>query len=895
MILMSAAFLTIAVISRYIVLSHGRSLVAEAEDPLDSTPPPWLFLPVKQCPIELARSVFTEDDLYALSNDQVDAFTAIEVDGRCPPLSRACGSFAEWLAEESALRAVAVRNTIAHAWDQYAIHAMGADEIDVVHGEPAAEWGGTFAVQLIDSLDTLYLAGFHQQFDDAIEWLVDNVHYDHHINVNVFETTIRQLGGLLSAYHLSGLPRQDDRWGAQHEPFYDREDLLDSAVSLGERLMRAFPLPLHLQPDRNVTAATVAGDVEGGVCVGWRCESMMAWEFEELLASDVNLRTGETQNLAHFASLAEVGTLQLELKMLSELTGDCRFSQAADATLDLIERKLQISDQGLAPILLVPYTLSPPRANMDPRCHPFLPPEYMVYFNMKLVQDQEGGEGEATVSDPVVYPPRCPVFSLGARGDSFYEYLVKEWISTGRSDPVLEKMIAGFLQQLPILLVKTTYTPPPLPYNITSTPPDSPLVQGLAEGSLHFPAKEMVYVREVIGDQGTIEGSFRAYLAVKRWKEEMGFVDRDAGASQHGEEEGESGEDAEAAALVRQFHAIMPKSPIGDPKMDHLVCFLPGLIMLLVASGFFEHRRKKPTPTFTKDQYVWVAEEVAKTCVHSYFRTVTGLAPEIVRFDAKGMVDDLGAMHSLLRPETIESLFYLNRFSAWTPRPRPKVTQPADQAGSDESPQRRAMSVERERELREAIKGLRYRNFGWRIYRAIETVAKVPYGYASVENVQRWPPTLLGRCHTFVSAETFKYLYLLYAEPPLSRHRPRHPHRADDTTVPLDLDSIVFNTEAHPLPILRKGGRCGRVARAKHSERKRRRQKKRQEEMRAVDATARNCTPASGVCVGRLATAMSLSEIPSAAAGPSSHPRCARMTLSSVFAPVCQAHERMWL
>ncbi|KAF4734338.1 Endoplasmic reticulum mannosyl-oligosaccharide 1,2-alpha-mannosidase [Perkinsus olseni] len=39
----------------------------------------------------------------------------------------------------------------------------------------------------------------------------------------------------------------------------------------------------------------------------------------------------------------------------------------------------------------------------------------------------------------------------------------------------------------------------------------------------------------------------------------------------------------------------------------------------------------------------------------------TGLAPEITRFDAHGLVDDVGAMHNLLRPEAIEALWYMWR------------------------------------------------------------------------------------------------------------------------------------------------------------------------------------------------------------------------------------------
>ena len=58
-----------------------------------------------------------------------------------------------------------------------------------------------------------------------------------------------------------------------------------------------------------------------------------------------------------------------------------------------------------------------------------------------------------------------------------------------------------------------------------------------------------------------------------------------------------------------------------------------------------------------------LAEEIARTCYNMYNMTGTGLSPEIVYF---GVTDDQQEMyirpadsHNLLRPEYVESLFYL--------------------------------------------------------------------------------------------------------------------------------------------------------------------------------------------------------------------------------------------
>ena len=44
--------------------------------------------------------------------------------------------------------------------------------------------------------------------------------------------------------------------------------------------------------------------------------------------------------------------------------------------------------------------------------------------------------------------------SLGGRGDSFYEYLLKEWIFTGKQDSGLRGLYDAFLSALPALLVE---------------------------------------------------------------------------------------------------------------------------------------------------------------------------------------------------------------------------------------------------------------------------------------------------------------------------------------------------------------------------------------------------------------------------------------------------------
>jgi len=167
-------------------------------------------------------------------------------------------------------------------------------------------------------------------------------------------------------------------------------------------------------------------------------------------------------------------------------------------------------------------------------------------------------------------------------------------------------------------------------------------------------------------------------------------------------------------------------------KMDHLVCFLPGSLALGTLYG---------CPTW----HLALAEDIISTCMAMY-NTKSGLAPEIVKFDKGRMFISTHDEFSLLRPETLESLFIL-----W------RVTH---------------------KQL--------YRDWSWSIFSALERSAKSEEGhYSSISHIKR--PTLKrsDSMESFLLAETLKYLYLI-----------QEPNEV------LPLTKYVFNTEAHPLPIL---------------------------------------------------------------------------------------------
>jgi mannosyl-oligosaccharide alpha-1,2-mannosidase len=108
------------------------------------------------------------------------------------------------------------------------------------------------------------------------------------------------------------------------------------------------------------------------------------------------------------------------------------------------------------------------------------------------------------------------------------------------------------------------------------------------------------------------------------------------------------------------------------------------------------------------------------------------------------MIQDMsvGTSWNILRPETVESLFYLWRLTG----------------------------------------NKTYQEWGWNIFEAFEKNSRIESGYVGLKDVNTGVKD--NKMQSFFLAETLKYLYLLFSP----------------TTV-IPLDEWVFNTEAHPLKI----------------------------------------------------------------------------------------------
>ena len=99
---------------------------------------------------------------------------------------------------------------------------------------------GNFSVTLVDALDTFVVLNDPPGFERAVQNTIQWVSFDVNTKPQVFETTIRVLGGLLSGHIYA------EREGQPfHLPWYKGE-LLGLAYDLGLRLLPAFSTPTGL-------------------------------------------------------------------------------------------------------------------------------------------------------------------------------------------------------------------------------------------------------------------------------------------------------------------------------------------------------------------------------------------------------------------------------------------------------------------------------------------------------------------------------------------------------------------------------------------------------------------------------------------------------------------------
>ena len=124
-----------------------------------------------------------------------------------------------------------IRLAFVKSWNSYKKYAWMYDELTPVSGEGKDTFGG-WAATLVDTLDTLWIMELGDEFRHAaaaavtLDWSKTK-----DTSCNFFETTIRHLGGLLSAYDLS-----------------KEAALLEKAIELGDMLYTAYDTDNRMPP-----------------------------------------------------------------------------------------------------------------------------------------------------------------------------------------------------------------------------------------------------------------------------------------------------------------------------------------------------------------------------------------------------------------------------------------------------------------------------------------------------------------------------------------------------------------------------------------------------------------------------------------------------------------------
>ena len=103
----------------------------------------------------------------------------------------------KWTPARKAMYRERARGAFTHAWDSYNTHAGNSDELKPLSCKGGAMHFGGLGLTLVDALDTLAVLGNRTEFRRVVRWIEDNLDLDTDVNVSLFESNIRVLGGLI--------------------------------------------------------------------------------------------------------------------------------------------------------------------------------------------------------------------------------------------------------------------------------------------------------------------------------------------------------------------------------------------------------------------------------------------------------------------------------------------------------------------------------------------------------------------------------------------------------------------------------------------------------------------------------------------------------------------------
>ncbi|CAO3646991.1 unnamed protein product [Cunninghamella echinulata] len=217
-------------------------------------------------------------------------------------------------------------------------------------------------------------------------------------------------------------------------------------------------------------------------------------------------------------------------------------------------------------------------------------------------------------------------------------------------------------------------------------------------------------------------------------------------------------------------------SDYKDPTMDHLSCFVPGMIAI-------------GSKTFNRPEDLDIAIGTLESCIHIYRTSGTGLGAEMWLFNGgekydkdnfKKSLDKLAGTYQIDDNSNNNNVHYQTDYKL-PPRPtRLDQIRVIDAAYHLQPETLESLFI-----LYRITGDQKYQEIGWEIFEAIEKHCKTESGYASINDVDEKnysKVNQMGSTESFLFVEMFKYLYLLFSPPEV-----------------ISLDQYVFNTKGHPL------------------------------------------------------------------------------------------------
>ncbi|RPA80951.1 seven-hairpin glycosidase [Ascobolus immersus RN42] len=651
-------------------------------------------------------------------------------------------------------RLEAVKTEVLHAYRSYRDKAFLHDEVRPISGRPNDPFGGK-AATLVDSLDTLFLVGAEKEFEEAVK-AVEGIDWTiWRGSIPVFESNIRYLGGLLGAYDVSGGEKGPGKV------------LLKKAEELAKVLMGVFDTPNRM-PILHY-----------------------AWEPEEV---------ADPQRAPSRAVTAELASLSLEFTRLSQLTHNPLYYDAVHRiTILLAEYQNRTLIPGLFPAIVDASGCGAPLDTVKPA-----PVVVDMSEEEKPEYPKDGlGEEEENRRRKLVGVELddCPLanrkglerpnwwynehYQQGGMVDSAYEYLIKNYILLGGTEPLYAEMF-NFSQTVakarlyfrPLIPGSAAADKERgfkilLPGQVVVSRGEKPRFDGKSShlscfvgGMVGLGARTLAMEEDVELAKGLTEGCVWAYnsTASGLMPEEftVGVCDSDKGGS--GGIGSDCGWDERAwlkEAYPHHFQNEREQLNAQAARLEDELEFGERSIEddELVAMGT---RPNKPTKVKREpeesqlDGIIGTLKKLAKRLPPPKKPVDGRSAVEKAREQAeqdgrpKG-ITEVNDGRYILRPEAVESVFYLHRLTA----------------------------------------DPHWAEAGWSMFQSMIRSTRAPFGHSAIQNVLISPDdkgafrggdaNKMDSMESFWLAETLKYAFLLFSEPDV-----------------VSLDEWVLNTEAHP-------------------------------------------------------------------------------------------------